>query len=189
MPHLAIAAFATLSEAERAARALLDAGFAAPTLTAVSQTGGGRVRLAGEVPVQAAASPARLANRTERAGAGAIAGMVFGAAGTAAAALLFRQLGLDPLAMARAFLSPVVLTGASIVAGSLLLGAAGALARRGSGLPHELALRYARRLDVGDTIIAVATGDPRHAQAARETMAVAGAVLVDVTRGSLEVES
>src|SRR5919198_3437758 len=134
---LVIGAFTTLAEAERAARALLDAGFAAERMTAVARLGSGRLRLAERIAVHPVAEPARLVNRTERAGRSALLGGALGALLAAAMVVLLLRMGVEPLA-------PLLLAGAVLLGGACAGGLA-ALARRGTGLPHDLAFRYSLR--------------------------------------------
>ena len=183
---LAIAAFTTLEEAERATRALLDAGFDSSALTALARVGGGRHLLAGRVAVRPVGDPALLVNRTQRAGAWAVAGALAGALLAAVAVFLLPWLGYDPLAAVRPPAYDSLLSVAVVLLGAALAAGLGALFSQSRGLPHDLAFRYSVRLDQGDTVIAVATPSPRQARAAQETLAMNGAIQAHVTRGTLE---
>lgn len=184
--RLVIGAFPTLSEAESAAQALLQVGHREDAIAAFGRIGGGRLRLAGSIPVQPVGDPARLVSRAERArvwaGVGAITGL-------ALAVLLLATAGameIEPFGS----LSPYLAGWTSSMGFMVLLAAVGAvlgaLARRTDGLPHDLAYRYGVRLDQGDTLIAVRTAPGAEARAVQELLGVQGAVFSDVTRGAVE---
>jgi len=183
---LVIGAFTTLGEADSATRALLDDGWAPESITATARAGGGRFLLADRVAVRPVGEPARLANRTERAGASALLGAVVGAVLTLVAVLLLPAFGLDPLHDLRALFAPPVATALAVLCGATVFGCAGALGRRSRGLPNDLAVRYAVRLDQGDTVLAVRAPTSVEARSAQESMATHGAILAHVTAGTLE---
>jgi hypothetical protein len=183
---LVIGAFATLGEAERSTRALLEDGVAPASMTAAARAGGGRLLLADRVPVHAVGEPARLVNRTERIGASALIGAVAGALLTALALFLLPLAGIDPMAPARGFLSGGMVTVLEVLLGALVAAGVGALLRRTRGIPHDLAMRYAMRLDQGDTVLAVRAASAAEARAVQESMAMHGALLAHVTTGTLE---
>jgi hypothetical protein len=183
---LAIGAFPTLAEAEQVVRRLLDDGFSPPGVSAVARTGGGRVLLADQIPVLPVGEPARLVNRTERIGAAAILGAIAGAILMTVALSLLPSLGLDPMALARGIIPPGVVRAIEVLLGTIVAACLGALLRRTRGLSHDLAVRYAMRLDQGDTLLAVRTASAGEARSAQETMAMHGAILAHVTSGTLE---
>jgi hypothetical protein len=183
---LVIGAFSTLAEAEKAAEALLHAGLPESAISAVARSGAGRLMLAGRVPVAGVGEPVRLANRTERIGASALLGAVAGALVTALALFLLSQLGLDPFAPARGWLPAALVPAIEVILGALVAAGVGALLRRTQGLPHELAIRYAMRLDQGDTVIAVRRANGADARSVQELLASNGAILAHVTDGTLE---
>jgi hypothetical protein len=183
---LVIAAFETLSEAEAAVESVLDTGFRADVIRAAGRAGGGRLLLAGRVAVQPVGQPAKLADRAERAGGAALLGAVVGAVVAAGGALLLRLLNADPLAPLRGALSGPLLFWGAIVLCALLGAAVGVGALRSSGLPHDLALRYSRRLEDGDVVLGVTTADSRQARSVQESLAIHGATLTHVTRGEME---
>jgi hypothetical protein len=187
--RLVVGAFSTLVEAERATNALLDSGFAPDALTAASRAGGGRLLLVGRVAVHPIAQPATLADRTERAGAGAMVGTIGGAVVVVAALWLLPRFGADPAAVLQQMVPPVVFYLAAALAGGLAGGLLGALSRWRRGLPHDLALRYAQRLEQGDTVLGITTASLQQAYAARETMTIHGALLAHITRGTLEASA
>ena len=181
-----IGAFATLSEAEAAARALLEAGHRPESISAHGRVGGGRLLLAGRVPVQEVGDPARLVSRAERARAWAVVGALAGVLLAALSLSIASATGSDPLAA-----MPVGLDGVPAVTVTLLLaavigGVLGALARRTDGLPHEHASRYGLRLDQGDTVLSVRTAPGSEARAAQELLGMHGAVFAHLTRGAVE---
>jgi hypothetical protein len=186
---LVIGAFTTLNEADRAARALLDAGHDQAAMVALARVGGGRLRLAGGVPVGPVGEPARLLSRAERTGAAALIGGA--AAGLAAACvlLLLPLVGVDPqrwLLPALPALPAPAAFAAAVAAAAGLGGIVAAFARPARGLPHDLAFRYALRLDEGDTVLGITAASPAAARSIRETLAINGAILAHVTRGTLE---
>ncbi len=193
---LVIGAFTTLSEAEQATRALLDDGLTPEAISAVGRAGGGRLLLAGRVPVLPVGEPARLVNRTERISVSALIGAIGGGLLTALAVFLVPQLlpemGADPLAplaplAVRDLVPSGMVRALEVLVGAALGATAGALVQRTRGLPHDLAMRYALRLDQGDTIVAVRVGAAGEARAAQETMAMQGAIQAHVvTAGTLE---
>jgi hypothetical protein len=183
---LVIGAFTALGEAEAATRALLDEGWAPERIAATARVGGGRYLLADRVPVRPVGEPARLTNRAERTGASAVAGAVLGAILTLLALLLLPALGVDPLGPLRGVLSTGLARIVVVLCGAAVGGGMGALLRRSRGLPHELAVRYAVRLDQGDTVLAVRAPTALEARAAQESMATHGAILAHVTAGTLE---
>ena len=186
---LVIGAFSTLGEAERATRALLESGFPPSALSATARAGGGRLLLAEHVPVQAVGDPARLVNRTERIGASAVIGGLAGAVLTVLALLLLPFAGVDPLtpvAPLRGFLSGGMAFALVVLLGALAAGGLGALLHRTRGLTNDLAVRYAMRIEQGDTVLAVRTASAGEARSAQETMAVHGALQAHVTSGTLE---
>lgn len=190
---LVIGAFTTLSEAEQAVRALLDDGLAPEAISAVGRAGGGRLLLAGRVAVLPVGEPARLVNRTERISVSALIGAIGGGLLTALAVFLVPQLlpemGADPLApvAVRDLVPSGMVSALEVLVGAALGATAGALLQRTRGLPHDLAMRYALRLDQGDTIVAVRVGAAGEARAAQETMAMQGAIQAHVvTAGTLE---
>ncbi|MBI3973096.1 MAG: hypothetical protein HY332_17605 [Chloroflexi bacterium] len=181
---LVLAAFTTIAEADRATGALLESGFPAEAIAAVSQFGGGRVVLGRHVTVQAAGKPARLLDRSELAGGAALAGGFVGFALGAALAWLLPGYGVDPLAP----LAEVLPVSRLLVALAVALALAGlaALMRRSAGLPRGLAVSYALRLEQGDVVLGVQTATGREARAAEETLAIHGAHVTHITRGTLE---
>ena len=183
---LVIGAFTTLNEADRAARALLDAGHDQAAIVALARVGGGRLRLAGGVPVGPVGEPARLLSRAERTGAAALIGGA--AAGLAAACvlLLLPLVGVDPQRWLLPALPAPAAFAAAVAAAAGLGGIVAAFARPARGLPHDLAFRYALRLDEGDTVLGITAASPAVARAIRETLAINGAILAHVTRGTLE---
>ena len=183
---LVIGAFTTLAEAEAATYALLQAGFDAAAISALARTGGGRMQLAKQVAVGRVGQPSRLLNRTERRGAWAVVGALAGALATFVALLVLPRLGLDPLAPLRPYILPPLLTLCAILVGAAACGGIGALVTGSRGLVEDLAMRYGVRLDQGDTVLGVATRSIARARAAQETLALHGAILAHVTRGSLE---
>ena len=167
---LVIGAFSTLGEAERATRALLESGFPPSALSATARAGGGRLLLAEHVPVQAVGEPARLVNRTERIGASAVIGGLAGAVLTALALLLLPFAGVDPLtpvAPLRGFLSGGMAFALVVLLGALAAGGLGALLHRTRGLTNDLAVRYAMRIEQGDTVLAVRTASAGESRAAQ----------------------
>jgi hypothetical protein len=180
-----IGAFTTLGEAERATGALLESGFAPAAMTALARTGGGRLLLAGRVAVHRVGEPAQLVNRTQQQGAAAIAAGLAGGIVAFVAVVILPRLGAQiPVLSDPAWgTAPAVL--ALILGAALVCGALGALLRGLTGLPNDLAVRYGVFLDQGDTVLAVATTAGAQARAARETMALHGAVQTHVTRGTL----
>jgi hypothetical protein len=184
--RLVVGAFSTLSEAEAAARALLDAGHSQELIAAYGRVGGGRLLLAGRVPLFAVGDPARLVSRAERARAwaavGAAAALVLGIG----AIVLARLLGHDVLRWSVPPLAgwPLIVVGLALV--TIAGGGLAALAHRTDGLPHELAVRYGMRLDQGDTVISVRTAPGGEARAAQEIFGLNGAVFAHVTRGNVE---
>jgi hypothetical protein len=186
--RLVIGAFTTLSEAEAATQALLDAGHRDAAIAAYGRTGGGRLLLAGRVPVQPVGDPARLVSRAERARAWAAVGAVIGI--FVALALLgaahVTSAGLFWELPNYAYASGWPAWGAFVLMLSLIGAGLAALARRTDGLPHDLAYRYGMRLDQGDTVVAVKTNPGSEARAAQELLGLQGAVFSDVTRGAVE---
>jgi hypothetical protein len=182
--RLVIGAFATLSEAEAAARALLEAGHRPDVISAHGRIGGGRVLLADRVALQAVGDPARLVSRAERARAWAAVGAVVGAAFAALALFIAPSFGVDLLAAAPLSGVPAVVL--ALIVAAALGAALGALARRTDGLPHEHASRYGVRLDQGDTVLSVRTAPGGEARAAQELLGMHGAVFAHVTRGRVE---
>ena len=160
---LVMGAFTTLGEAERTTLTLLEDGVAPTAITATARSGGGRLLLAARVPVHAVGEPARLANCTERVGASALIGGVAGALLTVLALVLLPAVGIDPMFLARGFLSNGMVFVLEVLLGALVAAGVAALLRRTRGLPHDLAVRYAMRLDQGDTVLAVQTGRLRGA--------------------------
>lgn len=185
---LAVGAFTTLNEADTAAKSLLDIGFHVAAVRAVSRTGGGRMRLAGQVPVMGIGEPAKLVNQTERVGLTALVAGLLGLLLAGVALFVLPRMGLDVLAPLRVYLSGWQLTAAVLLGPALVLSGAGALIRRREGLPHDLAFRYSLRLDQGDTIIGVTATSAAEARSAQETLALHGAILAHVTHGTLEPE-
>jgi hypothetical protein len=183
---LVMGAFTTLGEAERTTHMLLADGVPPTAISATSRSGGGRLLLADRVPVHAVGEPARLVNRTERIGASALIGGVAGALLTVLALFLLPLVGIDPMFLARGFLSSGMVIVLEVLLGALVAATVAALLRRTRGLPHDLAVRYAMRLDQGDTVLAVQTASAAEARAAQETMAMNGALLAHVTAGTLE---
>ena len=183
---LVLAAFETVSEAERAVQSLLDAGFHADAIRAAARAGGGRLLLAGRVAVQPVAPAAQLADGDERALSAAFAGAVAAVVAAAAVAFGLRLLGLDPLATWAGAISPRIALIGILVVCAALGAVGGAASRRATGLPHDLALRYARRLERGDVVIGVSAGSAQQARSIQETLAVGGASDCHVTRGVLE---
>lgn len=183
---LVIGAFITLGEAEGAARALLEAGHEASAMRALARVGGGRILLADHVPVHAVGEPARLINRSERAGASAVIGGVIGALLGATLVLLLPLVGNDPLLQLRGTLSTRTLLLAAALLGGVVVGSVAAFARRDAGLPHDLAVRYALRLDQGDTVLGVKVRSAGQARSSQEMLALHGAIQAHVTRGTLE---
>jgi hypothetical protein len=183
---LVIAAFETLSEAEAAVRSVLEAGYHADAMRAAGRAGGGRLLLAGRVAVQSVAEPAKLADRAERASGAALLGTALGALIALLVAAALRLAGADPLAPLRGNLAGPLLVPAAAVVCAALGAAIGAAAVRSAGLPHNLALRYARRLDNGDLVLAVRTDGSRQARSVEESLTICGATLAHVTRGELE---
>ena len=182
--RLVIGAFATLSEAEAAARALLEAGHRPESISAHGRIGGGRVRLAERIALRPVGDPARLVSRAERARAWAAIGAIGGALFAALALVLSQSLGYDALSSSPFsgwFGVTLVLLIAAVLGGGLA-----ALARRTDGLPHEHANRYGVRLDQGDTVISVRTAPGSEARAAQEILGMHGAVFAHVTRGAVE---
>ena len=181
--RLVIGAFATLSEAETAARALVEAGHKPEEISAHSRIGGGRLLLLNRIPVQPVGDPARLVSRAERARAWAAVGAVGGALLGALSLAAVQWSGSDALAWAQPPLAgwpAVVLT---LFVAATLGGSLAALARRTDGLPHELANRYGVRLDQGDTVLSVRTTPGSAARGAQEILGMHGAVFAHVTRG------
>lgn len=193
---LVIGAFTTLGEAERATQALLDDGLPPTSISAAGRAGGGRLLLADQVAVLPVGDPARLVNRAERIGASALLGAIVGGLLTALALFLLPQLlspaAGDPLfllvpTVLREVLTNGVASVLEVLFGAALGAATGALRRRTRGLPHDLAVRYAMRLDQGDTVVAVRVGTTAEARAAQETMAMQGAIQAHVVNaGTLE---
>ena len=183
---LVLGAFAALGEAESATRALLADGFTPSAISAVARAGGGRLLLADRVPVQSVGEPARVVNRTERIGASALLGAIAGAVLTALLLYFMPLFGVDPMALARGVLPGAMITVLEVVLGACVAAAVGALLRRTRGVTHELAVRYAMRLDQGDTVLAVQAASAGEARAAQETMGMHGALLAHVTTGTLE---
>ena len=183
---LVVGAFTTLSEAEGLARALLDAGHRQEQVVAHGRVGGGRLLLAGRVPVFAVGDPARLVSRAERARAWASVGAGAAAALAIAALLIARLFGRNPLAWHVAVLSGWPLLVATVLLVALIGGALAGLAHQTDGLPHELAVRYGMRLDQGDTVVSVRTHPGSEARAAQELFGVHGAIIAHVTRGHVE---
>lgn len=184
--RLVIGAFTTLSEAESAARGLLDLGHDQERISAYGRAGGGRLLLAGRIAVHPVGDPARLVSRAERARAFAAVGAVTGAALAAAGLGVARLLGVDPLAIASPYLIGWTAFTAALVLSALAGAGLFALARRTDGLPHELAYRYGVRLDQGDTVIAIRTAPGAETHAAQELLGMHGAVIAHATRGAVE---
>ena len=182
--RLVIGAFATLSEAEAAARALLEAGHPAGAISAHGRIGGGRLLLANEIALRPVGDPARLVSRAERARAWATVGAVAGALLAAIALGVARTLGYDALAWAPISGGPAVAL--TLLVAAFLGGGLAALARRTDGLPHEHANRYGVRLDQGDTVLSLRTAPGSEANAAQEIMGMHGAVFAHVTCGAVE---
>ncbi len=183
---LVVAAFETLSEAERAVQALLEAGFHADTIHAVARAGGGRLLLGDRVAVQPVAAAPRLADGDERAVSAAVVGAVAAALTAAAAAFLLRLLGIDPLTALGLSHSPGLAKTVALAACAALVGVAAAFSQRSAGLPHDLALRYGRRLERGDVVLGVRTDSAQRARSVHETLALTGASDSHITRGRLE---
>ena len=181
--RLVIGAFATLSEAEAAVRALVDAGHRPEEITAHGRVGGGRVLLADRVPVRAVGDPARLVSRAERARAWAAVGAIGGAVLCAVALFISMNAGIDALGWAPPMLTGWPATVLMLAVAAALGGGLAALARRTDGLPHELANRYGIRLDQGDTVLSVRTAAGSEARAAQEILGMHGAIFAHVTRG------
>jgi hypothetical protein len=183
---LVIGAFTTLSEAESAAQSLIQAGHREDAISAYGRIGGGRLLLAGRVPVQPVGDPARLVSRAERARAwaavGGVAGLVVALVALGAAGIA----GIEPFGDLPRYTRGWPASMVFVVLTAALGAALGALARRTDGLPHDLAYRYGVRLDQGDTVIAVRTAPGSEARAAQELLGVQGAVFSDVTRGAVE---
>jgi len=182
---LVIAAFTTLDEADRAAAALLEAGFDQQALVAVGQAGGGRLLLAGRVPVHWPGDPPQLLDRTERATGGALLGGLVVLVAAGLVLWLGPRLGL-PLGALGAAGTPFWPKAAIALGLAALSGLLAALARSGRGLPHPLAVGYGRRLELGDTVLGVRVAGAAEAASARETLAMHGAILAQTTRGTLE---
>jgi hypothetical protein len=183
--RLVIAAFTTLDEADRAAAALLEAGFDQQALAAVGQAGGGRLLLAGRVPVHWPGDPPQLLDRSERATGSAIVAALGVLAAVALVLWLGPRLGV-PLGALGAAGTPLWPRAAVAMGLAALGGLLAALARSGRGLPHPLVVTYGRRLELGDTILGVRVGGASQAASARETLAMHGAILAQTTRGTLE---
>ena len=181
--RLVVGAFATLSEAESAARALVEAGHRPEQIAAHSRVGGGRVLLIDRIPVQAVGDPARLVSRAERARAWAAVGAIGGVLIAALARLAAPWTGVDPLAWAQPPIASWQVTLLTFALAATLGGGLAALARRTDGLPHELANRYGVRLDQGDTVLSVKTAPGSAARAAQEILGMHGALFAHVTRG------
>lgn len=181
-----IGAFATLSEAETAVRALLEQGHHPESIRAHGRAGGGRLVLAGRVPVHAVGDPARLVSRAERARAWAVVGALAGFLIGAIALSIASAVGKDPLASMSPALEGVPAVVVTLLLAAVIGGGLGALARRTDGLPHEHASRYGLRLDQGDTVLSLRTAPGSEARAAQELLGMHGAVFAHVTRGAVE---
>jgi hypothetical protein len=183
---LVVAAFETLSEAERALHSLLDAGFPSESIRAAAQAGGGRLLLADRVAVQAVGEAAQLADGDERAASAAFAAAVAALAVGGAAAFALRLRGLDPMAAWRGDFSPAWAAIGFLAILAALAAVVAGLSQRPRGLPHDLALRYARRLERGDVVLGVRSMSGQQARSVHETFAVCGASDAHITRGVLE---
>jgi hypothetical protein len=183
--RLVIGAFTTLSEAENATRALLEAGHEHEALSAYGRVGGGKLLLANLVPVHPVGDPARLVSRAERARAWAAVGAIAGAI-LAAIVIGGARLGGVDLLEALAPLSGGQAIGVVLVAAAVIGAALGALTRRTDGLPHDLAFRYGVRLDQGDTVLCVRAAPGNETRAAQELLGVHGAIFAHATRGTVE---
>ncbi len=183
---LVVGAFTTLSEAEGVARALLDAGHRQEQIAAHGRVGGGRLLLAGRVPVFAVGDPARLVSRAERARAWASVGAAVAAVIAIAALLIARIAGRNPLAWHVALVSGWPLVVLAVLLAASIGGVLAGLAHQTDGLPHELAVRYGMRLDQGDTVVSVRTAPGGEARAAQELFGLHGAIIAHVTRGHVE---
>lgn len=147
---IVVESYAGESDAERAVRALRDAGFGADDVSIVARDEGRAEAVAQDTGTDTA----------EGAGIGAATGGVLGALGgllVGATALTIPGVGIvlaGPLA--------AVLGGAGI--GAVTGGLAGALA--GLGVSEDDAERYQQRVEAGDILVVVAAGD-REAEARR----------------------
>jgi hypothetical protein len=183
---LVIGAFPTLSEAESATRALMDAGHDQDAIEAYGRIGGGKLLLAGRVPVRPVGEPARLVSRAERARTWAAVGAVAGLVVATAALVISRLTGFDLLAGMPPVLAGWPGTALVLLMAAVVVGGLAALARRTDGLPHDLAFRYGVRLDQGDTVVAVRTFSGDETRAAQELLGIHGAVYAHATRGTVE---
>lgn len=181
-----VGAFTTLMEAERASGALLEAGHAPDSMRALARVGGGRVLLNGKVAVHPAGEPARVLDQSERRGTAGVAGGLAAALLVAGALWLLPATGADPLAWSTGRLARPLAFAAVVVLGAVLGAAVASRLPPPSGLPHELAFRYGVRLDEGDTVLGVASASTAEARSVQETMAIHGATLTHVTKGTLE---
>ena len=177
--------FDTLFEAERAVQALLDAGHDPSALRAYGTAGAGRLLLADRVGVRRIGQPAHLADRSDLAGTTAAAAAMLGALLALVVAWLLPKFGIDLLRAPRAYLHDPWLSLAFVSLVGLVFATIGGLSRLGEGLPHNLALRLASRLDQGDFVVGIAVSNATQAKAAQETMLLTGAQEAHITRGTL----
>lgn len=181
---LAVGAFETLTQAEDAVRALIDSGFVPEALSAATRHPR-PIMLAGQVPARPAAEPVQLLDQSERAAAAALAGAIALAIVTAAALLVLPRFGVTLGSPVPYLIGGRLAFFLAVALGAALGAALGSFLVPAAGLPHDLAVRYTRRLEQGDVLVGV-KGPRRQVQAARETLAMHGAVQANVMpRGSL----